>query len=137
MSDLFDVGAALRPVVVRAVVVEAGHKRCPECGADITDSRGTQHVPVEAIADPDVRLPLATYYELRCPTFGWACSRHHYQLVTPLHAGGPHATGLPDGWRGVPYTYDDGTIRHIPVPERELEAAGVDADAPANRGERA
>lgn len=123
MVDLFDVGAALPKVVLRTPTRRDGEHICPECGSDLGDP-GTVKVPVSAIADP--RLARA-FDGLRLVSHGYGCERHAVNVACPRRVSGPRATGM-EGWLGVPARFADGSVRHIPIPERELDEHGLSLD---------
>jgi len=123
MTTLFDVGAAAKKVAVRcATRDDAGELICPECGSAIGDTRGTIKLPVDAVAAAEVRERLEG---IRFPSHGVECERHAVRVACPKHLSNPRGTGM-SGWAGLPLVFADGAKRYVPVPERELEAIGVE-----------
>lgn len=97
--------------VVRAPTTDRdGLTICPECGAPVGASLGTQR-----IAHPEIREPDLEATELL--THGYRCKRHPAWVVLPSH---PHE--LPDGWASVEIELADGRERPIPVPPAEVSA---------------
>ena len=95
---------------------------CPECGHDITDSKGTHPVISPDFVDED----LCREYEGELLVFGWRCTRHQYDVLAPSHCAGSDASNLADGWLGVRLTFADEQRRWVPTPARELSEQGFE-----------
>lgn len=116
-------GAVPRAVLRTATRDEGGRLVCPECVAPIDDSRGTVQVPIDALESRELRARIDA---IRLPSHGRECDHGNYVVVCPRLVGGPYATGM-KGWRGVAARFADETVRHIPIPERELvEHGGIE-----------
>ncbi|WP_081638783.1 hypothetical protein [Salinarchaeum sp. Harcht-Bsk1] len=99
------------PTVVRAPTTDAdGLKICPECGAPIGGTLGTQR-----IAHPTIRDDLEAD---ELVTHGYRCNRHPSWVVLPSHPN-----ELPDGWASVEIDLADGRSRPVPVPQAEVGTA--------------
>ncbi|MFB6114384.1 MAG: hypothetical protein ABEJ58_09840 [Halodesulfurarchaeum sp.] len=118
-----------RPIIVRPPAEHEqfpGSNVCPECGQIIDESEGPTFTPTDRVENDEFRKALLEDYPQRFPTFGYVCSRHEYDVLTPKLVSNGRATGFLDGWVGVPVRFHDGATRHIPVPEVEVEEV-VDA----------
>lgn len=93
----------------------------PECGADVSEKRGTHRVRHPDLADDDLLGQL----EKPLLVHGWLCTRHEYDVVIPVECRGQDARNLPDGWVGVRLVFADETARWVATPARELEEQGV------------
>lgn len=105
-------------VILRDPAEKFGRVVCPECGKDISDSKGTGDavVPIGSLVDVDLASELD---QETLPTHGWACTRHDYVVVCPAHTtrdGGM----IGAGWTGLLVEFADGHARRVPVPEREV-----------------
>jgi len=115
----FDVMPA--PVVRTPARNPDGSVICPECGQDVTGSKGTPR-----IRDPnlDDRELCEQIDELL--THGWLCSRHEYDVVIPVECQGQNASNLQDGWIGVRLVFADDTVRWVPTPQKEIHSGRAD-----------
>ena len=116
----FDVTPA--PVVRSPAQNPDGSVICPECGADVTDERGTHRVRQPDLAADNLRDQLRGELLVH----GWLCLRHEYDVVIPLECRGRDAASLPDGWVGVRLVFADEGTRWVATPARELAEQGID-----------
>lgn len=109
-------GVAPTPIVRSPARNPDGSVICPECGSDVTDSRGTHRLRHPDVADDKLRQQL----EEPLLVHGWICTRHDYDVVIPAECGGRDAATLPDGWIGVRLVFADEAVRWIATPATEL-----------------
>lgn len=88
---------------------------CPECGRPVANSKGTPRIHNPSIVETELLDAVD-----RLVTFGWQCQRHQYTVVLPARIGGSDAAALGDGWTGVRIVFVDQSIRHVPVPKKEV-----------------
>lgn len=123
MTTLGDFGLQRTVIIRSGYTDDGGTTCCPECGADISDTGGTPQIPADAIADTDLLGALFDQGERSIPAHAFVCEHDDYDVVVPKIASRSSAPGLPDGWTGVPVEFADETIRHVPLPARELPFA--------------
>lgn len=110
------------PVVRAPARNPDGSVICPECGSDISSSRGTQRLRKPDFADRTLQQQLEEPLLL----YGWLCTRHQYDIVIPAACRGRDASNLPTGWIGVRLVFTDEIVRWAPTPRKELREQGVD-----------
>lgn len=86
--------------------------RCPDCGQDVTASKGTHPLPDDCAADR---------------AFGWACET--CENTMPTDVVHPDAPTFNDRFTGLEVEFRDGTERLIPVPVSDLESATIGREA--------
>jgi DNA-directed RNA polymerase subunit RPC12/RpoP len=87
--------------------------RCPDCGQDVSATKGGQPLPDE-------------FDQSR--TFGWRCTDCHN--VIPSRAFSERASSFNDRMRGVEIQFRDGHERFIPVP---IDGNNWDRDTETDR----
>lgn len=105
-------------VILRDPVHHGDTVICPECGKDITDTKGSgeARVPLGTLLDTDLASILDAP---SLPTHGWVCNRHNYAVVCPAHTTSDGGN-IGAGWTGVPVELADGRDRRVPVPRKEV-----------------
>lgn len=106
----------LPPTVVRLPATD--HKDlhiCAECGRSVAESKGSHELVTVEIVD-EVE-PIGD----RFVTHGWRCGRHQHDVIMSEHAGGSTAPAMGEGWTGVRVRFADQVVRHVPVPEKEVD----------------
>jgi hypothetical protein len=91
---------------------------CPECGRDVTDTKGTPRIRAPDLADRELRQEIEELL-----TFGWICTGHHYDVVIPVECRDRDASNLQNGWIGVRLVFADEITRWVPSFCRELSAS--------------
>ena len=114
----FDVIPA--PVVRSPARNPDGSVICPECGQDVTASKGTHCIRDPDLADHDLRRDIDELL-----THGWVCTQHQYDVVIPVECRGRSASNLQDGWIGVRLVFADDVVRWVATPERDLDERGI------------
>lgn len=113
------------PTVVRQPARNPdGTHICPECGHDITDSKETHPVVSPDFASRD----LVRDFDGELYVFGWRCTRHAYDVVTPVRCDGADASNLSSGWIGVRLAFADQRIRWVATPRREFDSRDLDPE---------